>query len=145
MSNSINRVFNPFEQTLADDERLRLQDGVLTVENLSARSSARSWIWLFFTRGQYSQKAILENMANLYSEAIKETTNLRHPFGRGRGNNLSYEFHDNYKTLISRASNQNDKFANVNCITRFFKAKSFIDLSAHSNTLQTIITFLREK
>ena len=124
---TINLVaFDPFTQQLAADERLRIKDGILTAEKSSVRSSARSWIWLFFTRGQYSQSAILKKMSKLYRERCFN----KHPITR--------TFSENYQKLIDRAKIQNKAFKNDHWIKRFFEAKSEIEIDSSSNIITKI-------
>lgn len=133
MSNLIENSV-PFAQQLGDNERYRFRDGQLIIEDSSVRSSANGWT-RFWTRGQYSQSAILKKMKKLYRKAEKqrEQDNECH---------LTNVFLENYTKLIDRAKIQNDAFEGTSCIVRFFKAKSFISVSSHEDKLIEIEAIL---
>lgn len=111
-----------FNQRLAADERLRIVDGDLIVEKNSVRSSTSAWTQ-FWTRGEYSQATILKKMGKLYKAAKKEKCDSIDAFV------------DNYRTLVTRAQQQNEKYENVDCIVRFFQAKSYIDCTSAETKL----------
>ncbi len=121
-------IFDPFKDVLADGERLRLKDGVLTVENRDVRSTQMSGWTRFWTRGQYSQSAILKEMGKLYKQA---QNNLGEDEQRDT-------FIKNFATLEGRATAQNEKFKDVSSIVRFFEAKSFIDVASFHKKFQKI-------
>lgn len=130
MSNSVNNhVFNPFTEVLAADERLRLKDGVLTVEKSSHRTEMNAWT-RFWTRGQYSQSSILKEMGKLYKKAQEQ-------IGEDEKRDT---FLNNFETLKGRATAQNEAFKDTNSIVRFFEAKSFIDVTSPTERIQKIDT-----
>ncbi len=124
-------AFNPFKDVLASDERLRLKDGVLTVEKSDVRSTQMSGWTRFWTRGQYSQSAILNKMGKLYKNLQNEMAEDEHKDHRNT-------FIENFKTLEGRATAQNEEFKNVNSIIRFFEAKSFIDVASFHKKFQKV-------
>ena len=120
MSSPINiQLFDPFKQVLADGQRLKFENGILTVEDSTVRRSTNAWI-RFWTRGQYSQSAILNEMTKLYERAQQQL---------GMDEQRTH-FITNFTTLKTRATTQNQRYEDKHPIIRFFKAKSFIDVAA---------------
>ncbi len=112
--------FNPFNHVLKDTERFRIKDGVLTVEDSTVRSNSSAWT-RFWTRGQYSQSAIIKEMGKLYKAAKNDQL-------EDKSCHINNTFLENYKTLVGRAITQNVACAKMSTISRFFNAKSAIDL-----------------
>lgn len=136
MSNSIKaQAFDPFKNELADGQRLRLVDGKLTVEDSTVRSSASAWS-RFWTRGQYSQTSILKKMSKLYKGAQDQIS--------GDVDKQS-KFIKNFYNLENRANSQNEEFKNTNFLTRFFLAKSAIDVSSIRKKIDTITLSFDQK
>lgn len=128
MSNPIKeQKFNPFYVELDAGQRLRLKDGVLTVEDSTVRSSASAWT-RFWTRGQYSQSTILKKMCKIYEDSQAGVDNDK------KRNN----FVKNFATLEGRATAQNELFKDTNSIVRFFEAKSFIDVASFHDKFQKV-------
>jgi hypothetical protein len=131
---SINiKIFDPFTDVLASDERLKIIDGQLTMEKSEVRREKMTACARFWTRGQYSQTAILKKMGQIFRES--------------KLNDKSRQtFLNNFEQLKVKAEQQNKDFKDVNPILRFFEAKSFIDITAFSNEIQEIDTkFLKAK
>lgn len=127
---------NPFNHALADDERFRLKDGMLTIEKSTVRSNASAWT-RFWTRGQYSQKAILKEMSKLYTAAKNDELETK-------ACHINNTFLENYKTLVGRATKQNDECAKMNSISRFLHAKREINVGKAQNLIDQIGTELNQ-
>lgn len=120
--------FNPLTQVLGENERLRILDGKLTVENSDFRKKEMSAWSRFWTRGQYSQSAILKEMGTVYKKAMND----------GKSDQLNETFLTNYETLKGRAEAQNKAYEHEYAIVRFFEAKSFIDVTSADDKIKVI-------
>lgn len=130
-----NQEFNPFNHTLAADERYRIKGGKLTVEKSDVR--ANSW-FKFFTRGQYSQSAVLKEMGRLY-KAAKQEQNENNEL------HINNTFLENYKTLLGRANKQNNDCSKMNAIARFFNAKTEINLDSAQTKIVELTADLEQE
>lgn len=138
MGKSVTNVaaFDPFTQVLAPDERLRLKDGQLIVEKSNVRSESSAWT-RFWTRGQYSQSAILKEMSKLYKTAKKEQK-------EDHNSHINNTFLENYRTLVGRAITQNVECSKLNSLSRFFNAKSAINVDKAYSQIELIDKDLAE-
>lgn len=118
----IRSQFDPITHTIdPKNQRLCIKNGKLFVENVSKRKNA-SFLSRLFTRGDYSQSAILTKMNRLYQLSEKNNT-------------LTPQFTQNYHFLVTKADQQNQRYQNIWSVIRFFKAKTHIDTVPHHTVL----------
>lgn len=117
------RKFDPFKDSIKADERLRIKNGQLLVENVSIRKKANC-VTRFFTRYQYSQSRIANLFHDLCTRCVVGSVS--------NSTNEQFQLLQNYNALMNRAKTQNLLHARFTTCDRWFKGKSEIKLHIHT-------------